>query len=222
MVKRQPLVQQPQEPPQATPEPMSLPEPSSNLRGDEAVVGLDPGLSGGMAVLAADGLPLFVAPWPVLEVPKSGGGEKTLYDLQAVKRLILTPVLAGKRAHYVLETQQAMPMQGVTSMFATGLGYGILQMALVMANVSWEEIRSGAWQKVMFAGMAKPPPRVVQKGKRAGTLAKVKASSVLGPMVCQRLWPALDLRGSPRAKTPHDGICDALLMAECVRRSRTW
>jgi len=168
-----------------------------------SVIGLDPGLDGAGIVLV-DGAAFRnrILAWPTLELKKVGGGKKREYDEGAVFRW-LRSVVAGGGAHVFLEKQQAMPGQGVTSMFSTGYGYGMLRGMLVALEVPWTLVTAKAWQKVLLAGM----PHV--EGKKASSQAHI---------VCSRLWPGLDLRATERSRTPHSGICDALLIAEYGRR----
>jgi crossover junction endodeoxyribonuclease RuvC len=178
------------------------------------IVGLDPGLEGGWAALDADtGAVLGRGTWPTLELErkKAGGkkGYKTVYLEQGMLDALRDACLAdGGACHVYLEKQQAMPGQGVTSMFSTGDGYGLLRMAVVALGVPWETVTAQAWQKVMMAGIP----------KAEGTKASAQAH-----LVCARLWPGMDLREpgcGPRVRTPHSGICDALLLAEFGRRVR--
>lgn len=185
-------------------------------KSETVCIGLDPGMQGGMAVLAGSSV-LFTARWPVVKIAKSGGGEKTEY-LEADILALLETWSNVPDAHLFLEKQQAMPGQGVTSMFSTGQGYGMLRMALTALKKPWTLVRAQAWQKVMFEGMSKPAPKIAKGGKNAGKEVSQKASEVLGPLLCARLWPTVDLRATPASRTPHSGICDALLMAEYGRR----
>jgi crossover junction endodeoxyribonuclease RuvC len=169
---------------------------------DTVVVGIDPGLDGALVALV-NGQPIARACWPTLALKKSGGGTKREYDEPAVVAL-LRKVTDGLNAHVFIEKQQAMPGQGVTSMFSTGYGYGMLRGILVALGVPWTVITAKAWQATMMAGMPHP------EGKKASSQAHI---------VCSRLWPGLDLRASERSRTPHSGICDALLISEHGRRT---
>lgn len=186
---------------------------------DVITVGLDPGLEGGLAALV-NGKPLKTAAWPTVELKKTAGGVKTEYQEREMLDLIreVTTHSGNPTVHVFLEKQHAMKGQGVTSMFSTGYGYGILRMALVALRVPWTLVGSQQWQKVMLAGLPKPPPRIAKKGKNAGKEVKQKASQILGPLVCARLWPDWDTRATLRSSKPHTGITDALLIAEFGRR----
>lgn len=59
----------------------------------------------------------------------------------------------------IIETQQAMPKQGVSSTFQTGYGYG-LWVGLIAAfvaeyEVPWTAVRPTVWKRAMLAGLDK-------------------------------------------------------------------
>lgn len=99
-------------------------------------LGIDPGASGGIAVLAADG--------SVMSAFKMPETDRDLFDvLVAVQR----PAVA------LLERVHAMPKQGVSSTFMFGVGYGRLRMGLTAAKIAWEEVTPRVWQAAL--GIAK-------------------------------------------------------------------
>ena len=95
-----------------------------------------------------------------------------------------------------LERVSAMPGQGVVSMFTFGTGYGWLQGVLAAYGIPYELVRPQQWKKEF------------------GITAD-KNSSIA---VCKRLFPNVTLRANDRCRTDHDGMAEALLMAEYARR----
>ena len=95
-----------------------------------------------------------------------------------------------------LEKVGAMPGQGVTSMFNFGVSYGYIKGVLEANGIPYQEI----------------PP---QRWKKEFGLNSDKAASV---DVCRKLFPDVNLLATPRCKKPHDGMAEALLMAEYARR----
>lgn len=93
-------------------------------------IGLDPGVSGGVAALDADGNARAVARMPETEA-----------DVLALLRS-----LSGRA---VLEFVRAMPRQGVSSTFKFGMGYGGLRMALVAAGIPFDEVTPLKWQRAL-------------------------------------------------------------------------
>ena len=105
--------------------------------------------------------------------------------------------LTGEEVRCCLEQVHAMPKQGVSSTFKFGMSYGYIKGALECRNISYQEI----------------PPR---RWKKEFGLNSDKAASV---EVCKRLFPAVELKASSRCRTDHDGMAEALLMAEYARRN---
>lgn len=85
------------------------------------VIGIDPGLSGGVAFLDVEKSALFALPVPVFEEK----GSKTQFDIHSMVDLLSMP--AESVITVVLEQVGARPGQGVTSMFRFGTGYGMWQ-----------------------------------------------------------------------------------------------
>lgn len=84
---------------------------------------------------------------------------------------------------------------------------GILEGMLAGMGFAYTKVIPKERQKVMWQGVSP----VYKSGKSVDT----KATSLLA---AKRLFPNEDLRKSERASKPHDGIVDALLMAEYCRR----
>ena len=95
-----------------------------------------------------------------------------------------------------LEKVGAMPGQGVTSMFSFGMGYGFIQGVLTAFGIPYQLVPSQTWKKEF-------------------SLNSNKQTSI---EVCQRLFPEVNLYRTERCKKPHDGMAEALLMAEYARR----
>ena len=89
-------------------------------------IGIDPGLSGVVAVLAADGALLAVHDTPTLTLRVARG---TRHDCDVPGMVALVAPYTGVGPHVIIEASQAMPGQGVRSMFSTGYGYGLLLTA---------------------------------------------------------------------------------------------
>ena len=104
----------------------------------------------------------------------------------------------GNTNHIIccLEKVGAMPGQGVVSMFNFGQSVGYIKGVLEAYRIPYQEITPQKW-------------------KREFGLTSNKAASA---EVCGKLFPDIDLLATPRCKKPHDGMAEALLMAEYARR----
>jgi crossover junction endodeoxyribonuclease RuvC len=153
-------------------------------------IGIDPGLGGALAILAADGALKALHDTPVLTLSTSRGTRQE-YDVPGLVTL-LKPY-TGSEAHVLLEESQAMPGQGVRSMWMTGYGYGIWIGLLAALKLPYTTVRPAVW-------------------KRALGLSKDKEQARLKAM---QLFPSAPLRH----KQDH-GRAEALLMAwygrQCV------
>ena len=95
-----------------------------------------------------------------------------------------------------LEKVSAMPGQGVVSMFSFGQSVGYIKGVLESFRIPYQEITPKKW-----------------KGEFG--LNSEKAASA---EVCRKLFPDISLLATPKCKKPHDGMAEALLMAEYARR----
>lgn len=147
--------------------------------------GIDPGLTGGIAIMDVPG----------------GKPTKGIMMPLAGKKPDVRAIVHGLNQHGVkvvgIEKQQVMPKQGVASSGVTMGNYGYILGALVIAGFEVHEFRSQEWKKHSLAG--------TKKDKAAAIEA-----------VTMR-YPEVELAPGKK-RTPQDGIADAVLIAEHVRR----
>lgn len=140
-------------------------------------VGIDPGKSGALAIMQENKeIDTFVF-------------NPTVY-VEQFQQIKDQPVRA------CLEKVNAMPGQGVTSMFNFGHNLGFIEGILQAFSISYQLV----------------PP---QKWKKEFSLSSDKSKSI---EVCQKLFPEVNLLATERSKKPHDGIAEAVLMMEYARR----
>ena len=155
------------------------------------LIGIDPGLSGAVAILSPAGTLEGLHDVPVLSL-KVQRGTKQVYDVPGMVKL-LRPY-ANRQVHVLIEESQPMPEQGTRSMFTVGLGYGLWIAILATLELSYTNVRPALW-------------------KRSLGLSKDKEQSRLRAM---QLYPAADLR----RKRDH-GRAEALLLAHYGMRYDT-
>lgn len=158
------------------------------------VVGIDPGVTGAVAIIREDAS-AEVLDLPVVWITKGRGKKKTrrrVYDLPRLACLF-SDLSMEDPVTIVIEDVHAMTKQGVTSMFSMGYGVGVLHMGATMCGLPFELVTPQRWKKEMLDGTAKD-----------------KAAAYQG---AQRLFPGVDL-GS---RSDH-GRAEALLIAEWRRR----
>ncbi|TLM63593.1 MAG: Holliday junction endonuclease [Deltaproteobacteria bacterium] len=95
----------------------------------------------------------------------------------------------------IAELAQAMPKQGVTSTFRYARHFATFEVAAILLRTPYVEVRPAVWKKAMG-------------------LNQKKTDSIAA---CRRLFPTVEL--IPKGcRTEHDGIAEALLIAEWGRR----
>jgi len=155
---------------------------------EKCIVGIDPGLDGGIAVLTE-----VVEAFPMPVMPTGSGARRTL-DLPSIRELIAGADLV------IIERQQAFPRDSKAGAFKTGEGFGMLKGLLCGLGIPHQIVSPQTWQKDFAIS-----------SQRGDTKAQAG-------LACQQLFPGIDLRKSGRATKPHDGKIDALLIAEHGRR----
>ena len=159
------------------------------------IIGIDPGLDGGIAVMDERGL-RYAEVLPTTKLAKKREVNlAALRDLLSIDLDDLNP-FARDGVHVFLEHVHAMPKQGVTSMFTFGRGFGQIEGILAGLRIPYTLVSPQTWKKVVMAG-------------------EPKGSEIL---VAERLWPEQDWRASERCKKQHMGMIDAALIAEYGRR----
>jgi crossover junction endodeoxyribonuclease RuvC len=154
-------------------------------------IGIDPGLHGSITIIYPDTIETSV-------IPTTSQGKKKIYDHLALAKFFYP--FEGTKCYAILEQQHPMPKQGVTSMFSIGYGFGALKQCLVDFAIPHEVVRAQVWQKEF--GIS---------GRNGNT--KVQALQI-----CQSLFPDLNLLATEKSKKPHEGIVDAVLIAEFAKR----
>lgn len=150
------------------------------------IVGMDPGLSGGISILDQEKMSLEVHPMPTIS-----NGRKDVLDPAGIARILVE----AKVDRACIEKVGAMPGQGVTSMFSFGYGAGVLEGICAALQIPYSFVIPQTWMKAVLSGL----PKGVGE----------KASIIW----CQRMFPKVDWRKSERSKKPHDGMTDATCIA---------
>ncbi len=141
-------------------------------------IGIDPGKKGAMAIL------------------QNGEVKLIPFDEMEYINYIEAAASLGTEIKCCLEHVNAMPGQGVTSMFSFGENFGFIRGVLQAYSIPYELVRPQKWKKEY-------------------SITADKNDSV---SVCKRLFPQALLKRTKRCKKDDDGIAEALLMAEYARR----
>lgn len=96
-----------------------------------AVLGVDPGASGGFALVTGSRSGNIC--WPMPET------ERDIYELLA----------SSGADHICIESVHSMPKQGVASSFKFGRNYGFLRGAIIASGIPFEDVTPQKWQKAL-------------------------------------------------------------------------
>lgn len=155
----------------------------------EIVIGIDPGQSGGIAILERDAPHLV---WSIGVTPMPVSPNK-------IWELLEPYANRGLQAH--LEKVASMPKQGVASMFKFGMNYGTVIGILAAAKI----------------GVIDVPPKDWQSGLRLSTVKKLSKTQLKERWraAAEKRFPWLSVWKETLGK--QRAICDALLIADYAR-----
>lgn len=108
-----------------------------------AILGIDPGLSGALAILHPESARIRIVDMPLFEFTTTRVRKKT--DQYAIVREIVQQDLA----HVYIEEVAASPQMGVVSAFSFGEGFGILKGACAALNLPLTPVKPKDWKKQM-------------------------------------------------------------------------
>lgn len=111
-----------------------------------AIIGMDPGMTGAIAIMADDGALLDVVDMPVFEVVKRVGGKNRTKRHVNVHELGDTLARAGA-ATAIIEQVGPMPRDGSMQAFQFGFGAGALHGACGALGLAIETVTPQAWKK---------------------------------------------------------------------------
>lgn len=150
-------------------------------------VGIDPGLSGAVAVITNSGRILF-ADTPVIKM-KVGKSTKSQINIPAAVAILQKIKTHADQEqvpiNVVIEKVNAMPpiggrrTMGTTSAFNFGMGFGIWLGILAALQIPYTLVAPVTWKKKMMEGMTKEKGASIQRATQlfpqaAGQLTRVK------------------------------------------------
>jgi len=153
-------------------------------------LGIDPGLDGGVGVIANDAKLVFGVP---TLIRKKAKGTKREYLVGQMANILRDTLRSGSGVLAYLEDVHAFPMQGTVSMFNMGEGKGIWLGILSALEIPYELISPQSWKKAMGLNKDK------------------EASRLLALRLFPELTDALKLKKD-------EGKAEAILIAEYARR----
>ena len=107
------------------------------------IIGIDPGLSGGIAIL--DDIKIF----DIYDMPIMSEGKKNKNQLNSAQlvNIIRKNLIPNGDTFLIVEQVSAMPGQGVTSMFNFGQTFGSIKGICAALNLPIFFVRPAKWKK---------------------------------------------------------------------------
>ena len=156
------------------------------------VIGIDPGLDGAIAAVAADSLTTgtyLVEDMPTVLLGKTG---RRMVAVQVLADLFWRLVDAGaERPHVVIENVHAMPRQGVASMFSMGRTLGAIEGVAGALKSPIHYVEPRAWKRYYNIGSDKEESRAVALQRFPGlaaALARKKDHGRAEALLITRYW----------------------------------
>lgn len=158
------------------------------------ILGIDPGLLGGLGCVEKDPVKTFAVPFQTLD------GCLDLHWLvewiTKHKELI---------EHCVVEKVHAIFGSSAGATFTFGRGVGSIEGVLSALHIPFSYVQPKKWQKDL--DIVHP----------TGSTTKEKKEKHL--LVCKKLFPYTNLLATHLSTKPHSGMVDALLVSEWARRN---
>lgn len=120
------------------------------------IIGVDPGAAGAIAIIESTGKLVHVFDMPSVEVVVGGKAKRRVSPEMLAAELEL---YAFQGAKAVIEQVNAMPGQGVSSMFAFGESFGLAKGVLAGLKIPTSTVTPGKWKKALQLNAGKDGSR---------------------------------------------------------------
>lgn len=131
-------------------------------------LGIDPGKSGGVALVTPNRNAVFAVKMPATE--------------EGIARLFEEVAVEHRPTSCYLEFVHAMPGQGVTSMFNFGQNFGAIKAALYAARIEFNIVSPVKWQKtvgLIFPKLTKTEKKNRHKARAADLFPELKITHAI-------------------------------------------
>jgi hypothetical protein len=167
-------------------------------------VGIDIGKQGAIAMMYSQEI-IETIPMPMI---------KTELDYHMLaQRISHLREAYGSNLHIVFEKLGVIFGTSKQTAFSMGTQSGAVEMICICQNIPYTKVKAVDWQKAMFQGLDQ-----ITKPSKTGK-KEVRDTKAMALMAIKRIFPQQKLTFGERATKPHDGLIDAVLMAEYARRN---
>lgn len=171
-------------------------------------LGIDPGKSGGIAIVDQDGKleKLYTIPTIGKEI-----------DIRALSEILQK----HPECTVAIENVHSMHQMSANSNFQFGFVCGVLEGLVSGLGMKYVKVAPKMWQEIIFRGV--PVHRKPKKEEKLKSGAiKVTTGSVdtkkMSLIAAKRLFPKESFLANEKSSVPHDGLYDAANIAEYARR----
>jgi crossover junction endodeoxyribonuclease RuvC len=117
-------------------------------------IGIDPGLSGAVAVISPESLKIF--DMPTMTVERNGKAKR---QVSATELAHIFANFNSNDTHVYVEKVSAMAGQGVTSVFSFGRSFGMIEGILAAFKLPVTYVAPATWVKAVGRGQGKDASR---------------------------------------------------------------
>jgi hypothetical protein len=171
------------------------------------IIGIDNGLDGGIAVLSLTGEIIATYVMPKTTGPRGKGIDANVVDARAFSSIIGDYLAAEYVAiERPAGSQDVNAVQSMADSFAT------CRTIILCRGQTLHTLTAYEWQRSFW-----PAPPRAKKGEPKLPKFDTKRAAALA---ARAIWPGRVFLATARSKVAHDGIVDACLIAEHMRRKR--
>lgn len=169
------------------------------------VIGVDNGLKGGVAILSLTGEIIATFVMPATTGPRGKGVAANIVDARAFSSIVgMYPDAEQIAIERPAGSQDVNAVQSMADSFAT------CRTIIVCRGRKLNALTAYEWQRTYW-----PAPPRSKKDAPASEKFDTKAAALAA---ATKIWPKQPFLATHRSKVAHDGIVDACLIAEHLRR----
>ncbi len=168
------------------------------------IIGIDNGLNGGVAVLSPTGEILATFVMPKTTGPRGKGVDANIVDARAFSQIV------GDYGAEHIAIERPAGSQDVNAVQSMADSFATCRTIIVCRGRTLHALTAYEWQRSYW-----PAPPRAKKGEPKLPKFDTKYAAALA---ARKLWPDRVFLAGPRCTVAHDGIVDACLIAEHLRR----
>lgn len=169
------------------------------------IAGIDNGLNGGIAILSDSGEIVALYRMPKGTGPRGKGADANVVDARGFSSIIGDfPDAAEIAIERPAGSQDVNAVQSMADSFAT------CRTVILCRGRKLHAPHPKEWQRAFWA-----PPKPAKKGEPKPEKFDTKAAALAA---ASNLWPDRSFVATDRSSKAHDGLVDACLIAEWLRR----